>query len=61
MIKYGGSGKSKQACIKRNCVNAVDVEVKESDDEDDNIKQGNKMTYQVIIFDGIDGFSINKK
>lgn len=35
MIKFGGSGKSKQACVKRNCLNADSIKVTESDNEDD--------------------------
>ncbi len=34
MIKFGGSGKSKQSCIKRNCLNMVESINTPSDDED---------------------------
>ena len=38
MVKFGGTGKSKQACVLRKCLNMVEKEfdIEASDDEEDN-------------------------
>ena len=34
MVKFGGNGKSKQACIKRNCANIDEVKIESGDEEE---------------------------
>ena len=38
MVKFGGTGKSKQACVLRKCLNMVEklFDIEASDDEEDN-------------------------
>ncbi|XP_033326072.2 DNA (cytosine-5)-methyltransferase PliMCI [Megalopta genalis] len=53
MIKFGGSGKSKQACNKRRCPNMAIQEADDSDQEDDEVNdalmENTKITQKMIL------------